>query len=101
MGFLPGWGFRGCPLPLSPAPVSPPPMTSTSTGSAAIDSSAATRVRNENGVASDNSRPSGGRGRVCAWYVLRGGVGRAAWRGRGEISGGAGSFKKKKAGGGE
>src|SRR5256886_5186339 len=26
----------------------------------------------------------------------RGGVGRASWRGRGEISGGAGSFKKKK-----
>src|SRR2546426_4460053 len=50
-----------------PAPVIPPPMTSTSTGSAAIDSSAATRVRNENGVAGDNSRPSGGRGRFCAW----------------------------------
>src|SRR3989442_4847857 len=56
-----------------PAPVIPPPMTSTSTGSAAIDSSAATRVRNENGVSSDNSRPSRGRGRVRAWYVLRGG----------------------------
>src|SRR6266568_1037570 len=55
-----------------PAPVIPPPMTSTSTGSAAIDSSAATRVRNENGVSSDNSRPSGGRGRFRAWYVLRG-----------------------------
>src|SRR5438034_190478 len=55
-----------------PAPVIPPPMTSTSTGSAAIDSSAATRVRNENGVSSDNSRPSGGRGRFRACYVLRG-----------------------------
>src|SRR3989449_6628143 len=55
-----------------PAPVIPPPMTSTSTGSAAIDSSATTRVRNENGVSSDNSRPSGGRGKFRAWYVLRG-----------------------------
>src|SRR5260221_10957963 len=33
-----------------PAPVIPPPMTRTSTGSAAIDASAAARVRCEKGV---------------------------------------------------
>src|SRR5207249_10248376 len=64
-----------------PAPVIPPPMTSTSTGSAAIDSSAATRVRNENGVSSDNSRPSE--------------IGRASCRERGEISGGASEQQKQ------
>src|SRR5256885_445442 len=56
-----------------PAPVIPPPMTSTSTGSAAIDSSATTRVRNENGVSGDKSPPPRGRGKVRGWYVLRGG----------------------------
>src|SRR5256885_7301139 len=29
-------------------------------------------------------------------FGVGGGIGRAAWRGRGEISGGGGSFKKKK-----
>src|SRR6266511_417325 len=50
------------------APVMPPPITSTSTGSAAMASSAARRVRNENGVSTDNSRPSRGHGRFRACF---------------------------------
>src|SRR5213592_839581 len=49
-----------------PAPVIPPPMISTSSGSAAIASSAAARVWNENGVSPGNSPPvvAGGRFRT-------------------------------------
>src|SRR6266508_3638459 len=50
------------------APVMPPTITSTSTGSAAMASSAARRVRNENGVSTDNSRPSRGHGRFRACF---------------------------------
>src|SRR5882672_6848608 len=46
-----------------PAPVIPPPITSRSTGSAAMDDSAAARVRCENGVSAANSPPLGGGGR--------------------------------------
>src|SRR5882672_9492843 len=50
-----------------PAPVIPPPITSTSTGSAVMEDSAAERVCWENGVSAANSPPltGGGRFRAC------------------------------------
>src|SRR2546426_5287642 len=52
---------RGAASRATPAPVLPPPMTSTSTGSAAMASSAAARVRYENGDSANSppDRPSG------------------------------------------
>src|SRR3989442_13802612 len=77
-----------------PAPVIPPPMTKTSTGSAAIDVSAAARVRCEKGVSlvdvlqlgpaagsGEGSRLPGGEWNAGCQRRARGGGGRPPPRG--------------------